>query len=271
MTDEVFTRFYRLLEQKTGISLDSTKNYLIESRLAEICKAQDQPSITEFLKALTSTSVGDLHWQVFEALVTNETMFFRDRQFFDALVQSIIPEIIVRRKGERALRISCAAVSTGQEAYSIAIALKENFPELKSWDVYIQATDLSERALHRARAGLYTRTEIERGLDSYLINKYLTITSAGKYQINPVIRDSVSFLPGNLLDPSPAYPKFDLILLRNVLIYFGPATKEKVLGHIHRQLSPADGILVLGATESILGSASYKLQQHGKISCYTPS
>jgi chemotaxis protein methyltransferase CheR len=271
MTDEVFARFYRLLEQKTGISLDSTKNYLIESRLAEICKAQHQPNIAEFLKGLTNTPVGNLHWQVFEALTTNETMFFRDRQFFDALTQSIIPKMIERRKGERAIRISCAAVSTGQEAFSVAIALKENFPELTSWNIYIQATDLSERALLRARAGLYSKTEIERGLDAYLIYKYVTHTSSGKYQINPVIRDCVSFMPGNLLDPAPAYPKFDLILLRNVLIYFGQATKEKVLGHIHRQLNPIDGRLVLGATESILGSTLYQTEQHGKISCYAPS
>jgi len=270
MTEEVFGRFYRLLEQKTGISLDLTKNYLIESRLAEISKANNYPSIGEFIKTLTCTPVGNLHWQAFEALTTNETMFFRDRQFFDAMIQSMIPSIIQKRKSERALRISCAAVSTGQEAYSVAIALKENFPELANWNIYIQATDISEAALLRARNGVYTRTEAERGLDGYLISKYMSVSSAGKYQISRAIRDSITFLPGNLLEPSPAFPKFDLILLRNVLIYFRQSTKDKVLDRIHRQLNPLGGMLVLGATESILGSPMFNIEQHGRISCYTP-
>jgi chemotaxis protein methyltransferase CheR len=270
MTDEVFGRFYTLLEQKTGISLDSTKQYLIESRLSSISKTFQHESIPELVRTLVQSPVGELHWRAFEALTTNETMFFRDKLFFEVLVGSIIPKLIRSKKDEKALRISCAAVSTGQEAYSIAIALKENFPELADWNVYIQASDISTQALDRARLAVYTQTEVERGLDAYFVQKYLTKIGKDKYQVIPAIREAVTFLPANLLDAPAAYPKFDLVMLRNVLIYFGQATKERVLERIRRQMHSADSVLALGSTETIYGNPNFKMVQYGKISCYTP-
>ena len=270
MTDSVYDRFYTLLEQKTGICLDRTKQYLIDARLANLMKASDSQTMVDFMSTLIGTPVGDLHWQAFEALTTNETLFFRDRPFFDALTYQILPGIIQPKKADRNLRISCSAVSTGQEAYSVVMLLKQFFPELNSWDVYIQATDISTKALERARLGVYSRTEVERGLDAGQIQKFFTRTADGRYEVTAAIRDAVTFLPSNLLEPSPAFPKFDLILLRNVLIYFSQATKGRVLEKIHRQLNTAGGVLALGSTESILSARLFKIHQYGKISYYTP-
>ena len=216
MTDSVYDRFYTLLEQKTGICLDRTKQYLIDARLANLMKASDSQTMVDFMSTLIGTPVGDLHWQAFEALTTNETLFFRDRPFFDALTYQILPGIIQPKKADRNLRISCSAVSTGQ------------------------------------------------------IQKFFTRTADGRYEVTAAIRDAVTFLPSNLLEPSPAFPKFDLILLRNVLIYFSQATKDRVLEKIHRQLNTAGGVLALGSTESILSARLLKIHQYGKISYYTP-
>ena len=270
MTDPVYDKFYALLEQKTGICLDETKQYLIEARLANLLKASGNDTMVDFLGTLTGSPVGEVHWQAFEALTTNETLFFRDRPFFDALAYHILPGIIQQKKADRTLRISCSAVSTGQEAYSVVMLLKQFFPELNGWDIYLQATDISNKALERARLGVYSKTEVERGLDAGQIQKFFTRTPDGRYEVIPAIRDAVTFLPSNLLEPSPAYPKFDLILLRNVLIYFSQATKDRVLEKMHRQLNTAGGVLALGSTESILSGKLFKMHQYGKISCYTP-
>jgi len=270
MTDDVFERFYTLLEKKTGINLDSSKQYLVEARLADLYKSGGCSTLADFLQLLVSTPVGDLHWRAFEALTTNETMFFRDRPFFDALVADILPGIIEKKREERTLRIQCSAVSTGQEAYSVAILLRQHFPELSGWSVFIQATDLSVRALDRARAGCYTQTEVERGMEPALIAKYFAKTPDGKFQIVPSVREAVTFIPANLIEPANSFPKFDLIFLRNVLIYFSAQTKLQVLDQMHQQLSPGGGVLVLGSTESILSSAKFKSRQIGRISCYQP-
>jgi chemotaxis protein methyltransferase CheR len=269
MSDDPYHKFYALLEQKTGISLDDTKQYLVDARLATLQKDSGMATMVEFLARLVSSPVSALHWQALEALTTNETMFFRDRAFFDALAKDILPGILRSKGQERTLRICCAAVSTGQEAYSLVMLLKQQFPELNSWDVYIQASDICNRALERARAGVYSATEVERGLDPSQIQRYFSKTADGKYEVLPLIRDGVSFLPANLLDPAPAYPRFDLILLRNVLIYFSQATKDRVLDKMRRQLNAPDGLLALGSTESILSGAQFKLVRYGKISCFT--
>jgi chemotaxis protein methyltransferase CheR len=269
MVDEAYKQFYTLLETRTGICLDETKQYLVDSRLADLSKHHQHTTVPGFLKTLTQTTVGELHWNAFEALTTNETMFFRDRAIFDVLSSLILPKLVQKREKEKRLRISCSAVSTGQEAYSLAILLNEKFPKLKDWGVLIQATDICSQALDRARLGIYTRTEVERGLDAHLIGKYFTEVERDKFQVSQSLRESVTFLPTNLLHAPPEYPKFDLIMLRNVLIYFRQQTKDLVLKRIHSQLQPQDGVLILGATESILENPLFKIQTHGKLACYT--
>jgi chemotaxis protein methyltransferase CheR len=269
MSSETFRQFYKLVEDRTGIFLDTTKQYLVESRLADLADQHRYPSVTDFISMLVYTPTGHVHHQAFEALTTHETMFFRDRWFFDALAQKILPDIMAREAGNKTLRICCAAVSTGQEAYSLAILLQEHFPQLADWDVYIQATDISAAVLDKARAGIYSSTEVSRGLDASLLSKYFLKIEKQRYQIIPSVRARISFIQSNLLQTTPQYPKFNLILLRNVLIYFLPETKKIVLDRIQKQLQHPGGLLILGSTESIVGNSAFKQVQHGKVSCYT--
>ena len=269
MSSETFRQFYKLVEERTGIFLDTTKQCLVESRLADLARQHQYNTVTDFISMLVYTPVGYMHHQVFEALTTHETMFFRDRWFFDALAQTILPEIIAREAGTKTLRICCAAVSTGQEAYSLAILLQENFPQLSDWDVYIQATDISAAVLDKARTGIYSSTEVSRGLDANLLRKYFVKIENQRYQIIPSIRSRISFIQSNLLQSTPQYPKFNLVLLRNVLIYFLPNTKKIVLDRIQKQLQQPDGLLILGSTESSVGNPAFKQMQRGKVSCFT--
>lgn len=268
MTDAVFLPFYRLVEQRTGIFLDKNKQYLVESRLATIMQTHQYSTVVDFISMLLRTPVGNIHNDVFEALTTHETMFFRDRAFFDALAQDIIPTMIARAGANKTLRFCCAGVSTGQEAYSLAILMQEYFSALNDWNIYIQATDISNAVLEKARVGIYTSTEIERGLDAKLIGKYLVKVENQRYQMVPWLRSRINFLQSNLLESPPQFPKFDLILLRNVLIYFLQKTKIQVLGQIKKQLQQPDGLLILGSTESIVGNPDFKSVRHGRICAY---
>jgi chemotaxis protein methyltransferase CheR len=161
-------------------------------------------------------------------------------------------------------------VSTGQEAYSIAMTLREFFPELSSWNIFIQATDISPNILTKAKSGIYSQSEINRGLDPCFLQKYFTKNGKDSYQINSSIREMISFLPHNLVDIWPFYPKFELVMLRNVLIYFSQETKNKVLDRTHKHLSN-EGVLILGAAESIYLNPLFKLTQLDKISYYSVS
>jgi chemotaxis protein methyltransferase CheR len=270
MSKEYLPQFYTMLEEHIGISLDDTKQYLIESRLMPLSQKRGHPEVYAFVKELVQTPLGAMHWQAFEALTTNETSFFRDKHVFDALKNQILPMLISNRRKEKALCIWSSAVSAGQEAYSIAILIREHFPQLHDWNILIQATDISEAILDKARAGIYSSSEVKRGLDERYLQKYFR-EQGDSYQINSLIRGMVNFLPHNLVASWPFYPKFDLILLRNVLIYFNQATKNKVLEKMHRQLNGKEGILILGASESIYMNELFKTIPLEKISYYQSS
>jgi len=268
MSKDPFNTFYSIVENNIGIALDHSKNYLLESRLLPLSKKLGYQNINDFIDYLCRTNISDVHKQAFEALTTNETMFFRDKHVFDALKNSIIPKIIQSCSKEKTIRIWCSAVSTGQEAYSIAMTLIEFFPELSNWNIFIQATDISPNILTKAKSGIYSQSEINRGLDPYFLQKYFTRNDKDLYQINSSVRDMISFSPHNLVDIWPIYPKFELIMLRNVLIYFSQETKNKVLDKTHKHLSN-EGVLILGAAESIYMNPRYKLNQLDKISYYS--
>lgn len=270
MNKDSISDFYSIVENNIGIALDDSKNYLLESRLLPLSNKLGYQNINDFINYLCRTSIGDAHKQAFEALTTNETMFFRDKHVFDALKNFILPKIIQNCSKDKTIRIWCSAVSTGQEAYSIAMILREFFPELSSWNIFIQATDFSPNILVKAKSGIYTQSEINRGLDPYFLQKYFTKNDKDSYQINSSIREMVSFFPHNLVDIWPFYPKFELVMLRNVLIYFSQETKNKVLNRTHKHLS-SEGVLILGAAESIYLNPLFKLTQLDKISYYSAS
>jgi len=267
MSEEYFPQFYALLEEHTGISLDESKRYLIESRLLPFSKRDGHPDVYTLVKELVQSPVGGLHWQAFQALTTNETSFFRDKHVFNALKNQILPTLIAYRKKEKALCIWSSGVSAGQEAFSIAILIREHFPELSDWNILIQATDISEAILEKAKTGIYSSSEINRGLDQQYLKKYFQ-KQGDVYQIDRSIRNMVNFEPHNLVAAWPFYPKFDLIMLRNVLIYFKQNVKNKVLEKVSKQLNGENGVLILGASESIYTNNLYKTVPLGKISYY---
>ena len=271
MSKDYLPQFYLMLEQQVGIALDDTKQYLLESRLLPLAIKNGYPDVYALIKHLTQSPIGATHWQAFEALTTNETSFFRDKHVFEALKKTILPELIEARKKEKTLRIWSSACSAGQEAYSLAMLLREDFGHLSDWTIEIKATDISELILEKAKSGVYSSMEAHRGLDAHYLQKYFTHLEKGSFQVKPIIRQMVNFSHHNLVGNWPYYPKFDLIMLRNVLIYFRQDAKDKVLLKMHQQLNGSDSILILGAAESIYLNDLYSLVPLDKISFYKPN
>ncbi len=260
--------FFKLVEKNIGIDLDLAKTYLITSRLTHIVEQHGFDHHAQLLRHLVTSPVNDLHWQAFEAMTTNETSFFRDIHPFDALKKTILPALIEKCQETREINIWSAAASTGQEPYSIAILLREYFPELTKWKIQIWATDISQQALDKAVSGVYNPVEIMRGLSDSQISRHFTKLPNGHYQVIPDIRSMVQFRQMNLIQDWPLMPKFDLILMRNVLIYFNQETKAKIVKKLHAQLPHADAYLILGSSESILFDKSFKVVQLDRVSYY---
>ena len=237
-----------LVYRRSAIVLQADKSYLIDSRLAPLAREAGLASIDELVGRIRREDAGaPLVRRVIEAMTTNETLFFRDLHPFEALRQRILPELIRARSAQRRLRIWCAAASTGQEPYSIAMTLREHFPELVGWDVKIVATDINAAVLERARAGSYRQLEVNRGLPVAMLVKYFDRQGAD-WVVKPVIKDLVKFVELNLLDAWSIGPQ-DIVFIRNVLIYFDVPTKRQLLGRV-RNLLPRDGFLVLGGAET---------------------
>ncbi len=195
----------------------------------------------------TESSHG-LKQKVVEAMTTNETSFFRDRNPFECLRNSVLPELLPRRAADRSLRIWSAACSTGQEPYSIAMLLREHFPELRDWRVQITASDLSTECLERARQGRYGQLEVGRGLPTPLLTKFF-FRDGLEWVMHEDLRRMITFRVLNLLDPDLTLPPMDIVFLRNVLIYFDKETCQQILGRVRQLLRP-DGFLFLGGAET---------------------
>lgn len=245
---DAFERIRKLVHERTAIVIDPGKEYLVESRLAPIAKAHGFGSVDELCRGLDRRP-GALLSEVVEAMTTNETSFFRDHHPFEALKRTILPEIIQQRTQQRALRVWCAACSTGQEPYSLCMLLDEFFPQLSGWRVQIYATDVSRAVLARAKLGRYRQIEVNRGLSASQLLRYF-VRDGLEWEIRPQIRHRVHFDELNLIGTWPAMDKFDLIFLRNVLIYFEQETKAAILGRIRKQMAN-DGFLVLGGSETL--------------------
>ncbi len=240
-----------LVREQAAIVLEANKAYLVESRLGPVARAHGLDSIATLVGQLRGARGSRLHDHVVEALTTNETSFFRDIHPFDTLRTAVLPELVKQRAAVRRLSIWCAACSSGQEPFSIAMVIREHFPQLASWNVDILGTDLSEGMLARAAAGVYSQLEVNRGVPAPLLVKYFARDGAG-WRLSPEIRRMVRFRGGNLARPWPLAPPVDLLMLRNVLIYFAVPTKHEILERAHRALAP-DGVLFLGGTETTLG------------------
>jgi chemotaxis protein methyltransferase CheR len=250
MTDQDFDVICRLLLERSAIVLEPGKQYLVESRLAPLVRQRQLKSLEELIDQVRRGSDNGLHRQVVEAMVTTESSFFRDHHPFETLRKVVLPELIERRRNERRLSVWCAACSHGQEPYSMALLLREHFPQLSGWNISLLATDLSRQVLERARQGRYHQVEVNRGLPASLLLKYFE-QHGTDWQLAPSIRAMVDFQEINLAQPWPGLPPMDLVLIRNVMIYFDVTTKKAILGRLARLLRP-DGYLLLGGAETTL-------------------
>ena len=240
----------KLLKERSGLDLSADKQYLLESRLIPLARRAGVPGLPELVQKLKGGAEA-LIAEVVEAMTTNETFFFRDKVPFDHFKGTIMPEMLHARASRRSLRIWCAASSTGQEPYSIAMCLKELGAALTGWRVEIIATDLSQGVLEKSRAGLFSQFEVQRGLPIQLLVKHFTQTGE-LWQLNADVRAMVQFRQLNLMQDFSHLGVFDIIFCRNVLIYFDQDTKTNVFGRLAKVIEP-DGFLIMGAAETVVG------------------
>jgi chemotaxis protein methyltransferase CheR len=239
-----------LLKSNSGLSLSPTKAYLLDSRVIPLLRRYGLRSTREFVTALRTDEKGVMLTELSEAMATYETYFFRDATPFDSLQKRVLPHLREKLQGVKQLRIWSAACSTGQEPYSLAMMLEEERHLWAGWKIEILATDVSNTALSRAREGVYSQFEVQRGLPIRNLMAYFT-KEGDQWRIKAQVRKHVRFEQLNLLQPFSYLGTFDIILCRNTLIYFDSETKTRVLNHIAKVIS-ADGVLVMGAAETTL-------------------
>lgn len=239
-----------ILKHRSGLILTKDKVYLLESRLMPVARKYGFKNLDEVAGSIRLHRDEALLDAITEAMTTNESLFFRDIKPFEILREKVLPQIMAGRS-DRHIRIWSAACSSGQEPYSMCMLLKEQRQMLDGWRIEIVATDLSREMLEKAKSGLYTQFEVQRGLPIAMMVKYFKQTG-DKWQIDASIRSMVTFREFNLLEDPLALGKFDIVFCRNVLIYFDSATKRKVLDGMSRLL-PHDGVLFLGGAETVLG------------------
>jgi chemotaxis protein methyltransferase CheR len=249
MSDYDYVR--ELVRRNAAIVLDGSKDYLIETRLLPLARELNLTSVDALIARLRSQNPGAVHSRVVECLTTNETSFFRDVHPFEALKASVLPQLLKRNAGTRSLRIWSAACSTGQEVYSIAMTILDSFPELRTWNVQLWATDLNERVLERASSGTYRQLEVNRGLPAKFLVRYFRRVGPD-WQVRPEVSALCQFRKLNLIGPWLGMPIFDVVFLRNVLIYFDLPARRDVLERVERTMSPA-GYLFLGTGETPAG------------------
>lgn len=262
-----FDYIRRLVLEQSAIVLDDDKQYLAESRLLPLARREGFASLSSMVASLLVKKFNGLHRLVVEAMTTNETSFFRDFHPFEALRRSILPQLLLKSVSNRELNIWSAACSSGQEPYSIAMLLHEDFPGMAGWNVRLIASEFSAEMLARAQEGCYSQLEVNRGLPAKLLVKYFRQHGAD-WQIADELRKRVEFQAINLAGFWPPLPPMDIILMRNVLIYFGVETKKQILRKA-RQLLKQDGVLFLGGAETTINlDDSFERLQIERTTCY---
>jgi len=251
LESQEFEYLRQFLAHHSAVMLDEGKGYLAESRLTPLAYREGMDSVQELLEHIRKTSFDDLHRKVLDAMMNNETWFFRDHLPFEALRRVILPELLADRAALQRLNIWSAASSSGQEAYSIAMMIQEEFGGLPGWTISILGTDLSSAILERARSGRYSQLEINRGLPAKYLAKYFT-RDGSDWILSPVIRSKVEFRELNLATQWDNLPRFDTVFFRNVLIYFEVEKKREMFSRIVSTMKP-DGYLLLGAAETTYG------------------
>jgi chemotaxis protein methyltransferase CheR len=244
-----FAAIAEVLKARSGLVIGPEKLYLLETRLAPVLKCHGLRDLDALSARLRPGS--PLERDVVDAMTTNESLFFRDTKPFDALRRTVLPKLHAARPAGAKLRIWSAAASTGQEAYSIAMVVAELASAMPGRQVEILGTDIAREPLDRARQGLYSQFEIQRGLPMQMLVKHF-VKEGGSWRVAQALRDMVTFKEWNLLSDLRALGRFDVVFCRNVLIYFDPPTKRRVLEALAKQMPP-DGVLFLGGAETVLG------------------
>jgi len=270
LPEEDFEYLRELMHLRAAIVLERGKEYLALSRLEPVARDHGLTTVSQLVDKLrTRELTSALHDQVLDALTTNETTFFRDYNPWESLRTLVMPELLARKERTRTLAIWSAGCSSGQEPYSIAMSIREHFPELLTWQLSILGTDISGTVLDRARAGRYGQLEVNRGLPAHLLVRHFT-RAGMEWEIEEPIRRMVRFEHHNLNDAWPSMPPFDLVLMRNVMIYFETEAKRRVLTKMHGQLAP-HGYLLLGASETTYSlSDDFIREPDGRTAWYRP-
>ena len=257
-----------LLRQRTGIALEADKSYLVDSRLLPVARKHNLSDVTVLIQHIRHQDRGSIAGDVLDALCTNETSWLRDGEPFRVLVDEVVPQLMEARRESRALTLWSAACAMGQEPYSLAMMLEDVLPT-QGWTYRIVASDVCGSALSRAEAGLYRQLEINRGLPASLLVRHFERDGAN-WRISQAMRQRITFQHNNLLHDPPPVTRADVVLLRNVLIYFDIPTRQRVLEKVRNILAP-DGVLLLGAAETTLGlSEGWLRTTHGRTTFNRP-
>ncbi len=251
MTPNDFEYVAGILKGRSGLSIGPDKIYLLESRLTPVARKNKLDDLDTLIAEVRKNKSEVLLRQITEAMTTNESFFFRDATPFETFEKGILPSLLAARDAKKSLRIWSAACSTGQEAYSLAMILREMATKLAGWRIEIVGTDISTEVLEKAKMGIYSQFEVQRGLPINLLMKYFTQVNE-LWQIDASIRAMVSFKEFNLLKDFKTLGTFDIIFCRNVLIYFDQPTKRQVLDAMTKVMAK-DGCLFMGAAETVLG------------------
>ncbi|WP_207456919.1 protein-glutamate O-methyltransferase [Azospirillum sp. SYSU D00513] len=269
MRVEDFDMFATLLKQRSGLVLTKDKAYLLESRLMPVARKWNMKGLEDLAATVRTRKDESLLRDITEAMTTNESSFFRDQKPFDIFQNLVLPTLLETRASRKHIRIWSAACSSGQEAYSLAMLLSDNAARLAGWRIEIIGTDISAEMVERARAGVYSQFEVQRGLPIQHLVKHFK-QNGDKWQISQALRQMVSFREFNLLGDLSPLGQFDVVFCRNVLIYFDQPTKTKVLEGAARQMAP-DGVLYLGGAETVLGLTDRFKSVEGQRGLYTPA
>jgi chemotaxis protein methyltransferase CheR len=266
MNNQDFTFLVEMLKKRSGHVLSADKGYLLDSRLGPIARKESFASVDALVQAMRTRNDERLNAMVTEAMTTNETFFFRDRTPFDLFKSEVIPHLAENRRPASKIKIWCAAASSGQEPYSLAMILQEEAAKLKGLSNSILATDISEKVLQKAKTGLYSQFEVQRGLPVQLMVKYFE-KADDLWRISPRLQQHITFRKFNLLDNFRVLGQFDVVFCRNVLIYFDQQTKSDILNRLAQSIAP-DGFLFLGAAETVMGLSDAFAPVPGKRGLY---
>lgn len=268
MRPEDFDFLSKFLKERSGLMLTKDKVYLLESRLTPIARKYGHDNLDAFVSKFRMSRDEALAVEVTEAMTTNESFFFRDNTPFDLFKNQVLPAVEKNKGTNKRLRIWCAAASTGQEPYSLAMILREAWHKWGTWNIEIVGTDICTKVLGKAKNGHYSQFEVQRGLPIQMLIKYFE-QDGDVWKIKDDIKRMVNYKPFNLLQPFGAMGKFDVIYCRNVLIYFDQETKGDVLDRMRRCIAD-DGTLFLGAAETVLGITDKFQPVKGQRGMYVP-